>query len=228
MNATTGVSAGISVFLYGRPNRPLPHIENVLTAIQHPVYPAIDLTSIPPPKIRTNMLLSLLLTFLTSLALAAQSERSVTIEAWPLSASKSQSLAKISYTPTNATVKSYSAPTIPEHDDIVRIGFHHPSSGSWSGVATAASNFKPGKDKKVQLHVNAAGEVYHVGFVASEVPRSSKSGKAKKGQDDGEDVLGVEVVRVKQGEPPHLNKPVVLDAEGKLPQKEAEKSFLQK
>lgn len=174
------------------------------------------------------MLISLVLTFFSSLALAAQSEQTVDIHAWPLSASKSHSLAKISYNNANATIKSYTPPTIPSTDEILRIGFHRPS-GSWSGVATAASNFQPGKDKKVQLHLNRAGELFHVGFVANDLPSSSKSGKGRQGKGgDAEDVLGVEVVRVQQGSGPHLNKPVVLDAEGKVPQKEAEKTFLQK
>ena len=178
---------------------------------------------------RTNLLITLLITFLASLALAAQSEQTVDIHAWPLSASKSQSLAKITYTSSNATVKSYKPPTIPSEDSIVRIGFTHPSAGKWSGVATAASNFKPGRDKKVQLHLNTAGELFHVGFVASDVPSSSMSGQGKQARaGDAEDVLGVEVVKVKQGEAPHLNKPVVLDAEGNVPTKEVEKSFFQK
>lgn len=174
----------------------------------------------------TNMLFTLLLTFLGSLALAAQSEQTVNIHAWPLSASKSQSLAKVSYTASNASVKSYTAPNIPADESIVRVGFHHPTSGKWSGVATAASNFKKeGKDKKVQLHLNTAGELFHVGFVASDLGSSSTSGN---GKGKGEDVLGVEVVKVQEGETVRLNKPVVLDAEGNVPQKEPEKSFLQK
>lgn len=178
---------------------------------------------------RTAMLLPLLFSFLTTLALAAQSEQTVDIHAWPLSASKSSSLAKVTYTSSNATVKSYTPPSIPAEDSIVRIGFHHPNSGSWSGVVTAASNFKPGRDKKVQLHLNTAGELFHVGFVASDAPSSSKSGKGKQAKGgNAEDVLGVEVVKVQQGSTPHLNKPVVLDAEGKLPNKEVEKTFFQK
>lgn len=174
---------------------------------------------------RTNIFLSVAITFLTNLALAAQSEQTVDIHHWPLSASKSTSLAKITYTPTNATVKSYTPPSSLEQDIILRIGFHNPTNGQWSGVATSSSNFRPGKDKKVQLHLNTAGELYHVGFVASGVGGSSASGK---GKETAGDVLGVEVVGVRQGEGVHLNKPVVLDAEGKMPEKEAEKSFLQK
>ena len=63
--------------------------------------------------------------------------------------------------------------------------------------------------------------MYHVGFVASELRTSSLGGSKKDG-------LSVEVVPMKAGPMVHLNKPVVLDAEGKLDDKEPEKTFLQK
>ena len=169
---------------------------------------------------RTNVLLAAVIAFFSSLALSAHQEQTVDVFAWPLSASKSQTLAKISYNADNATVKGYNAPKIPQGDDVLRIGFYHPS-GSWSGVATSASNFAPNRDRKVQLHLNTDGELYHVGFKASEIPSSSKSGKGKGG-------LDVEIVKMQKGPTPHLNKPVVLNAEGKLDEKEPEKTFLQK
>ena len=169
---------------------------------------------------RSRIFTALVLTFLSSLAIAALPEHQIDIFAWPLSASTSQRLAQISYTSANATVKTYAAPQIPAGDDTVRVGFYHPSA-SWSGVATAASNFAPGKDKKLQLHVNTRGQLYHVGFKAADIPSSSTSGKGKDG-------LGVEVVKMQQGPAPHLNKPVVLSADGKVEAKEPEKTFLQK
>ena len=71
------------------------------------------------------------------------------------------------------------------------------------------------------LHLNTEGELYHVGFKASDQPSSSKTGKGKDG-------LGVEVVKTQPGPTPHLNKAVVLNAEGQLDDKEPEKTFLQK
>lgn len=140
--------------------------------------------------------------------------------AWPISAASSQTLAQISYNATHAEVKKYTAPKIPIGDDVVRVGFHHPS-GTWSGVATSASNFEPHRNRKVLLHLNIEGELYHIGFRASNVQTSSKSGIGKQ-------ELGVEVVQMQQGPTPHLNKPVVLNAEGNVDAKEPEKSFLQK
>lgn len=169
---------------------------------------------------RSTTLLTLVVAFLSSLAFSAQQEREIVVFAWPLSASKAQTLAKISYTSTNATVQSFTAPKIPPGDDVIRIGFHHSSnSGKWSGVATAASNFAPGLGRKVLLHLNAEGVVYHVGFKATEQGSSAKGGK---------DGLDVEVVRMRKGPTPHLNKPVVVSADGKVEDKEPEKSFLQK
>ena len=179
-----------------------------------------------PVNMRNIMLITLVLGFWTPFVFSAQPERTVNIHAWPLSETKSQSLAQITYTANNATVKSYTSPNFSDNDDIVRIGFHHPT-GSWSGVATTASNFSPAKDKKIQLHLNTAGDLYHIGFVASSLPSSSKNGKGKQ-SGNAQDGLSVEVVRMQKGPEPHLNKPVVLSADGKVPQKEPEKSFLQK
>lgn len=171
-------------------------------------------------EMRATTFVSLLLTLYTSLALAAHDERTVDIFAWPLSAPKSQTLARISYNSTIATVKSYTAPKISSSDDIVRVGFYH-DSGSWSGIATAASNLAAEKDKKLQLLLNTNGDLYHVGFKASDLGSHSRSGK-------GTTELGVEVVKMQKGPTPHLNKPVVLNAEGKVDEKEPEKSFFQK
>lgn len=174
---------------------------------------------------RFTTALSLALIFLSSLALAAEADRTIDIFAWPLSAPKSQSLARVSYNSTTATLKSYSgSPSLPSDDEIVRIGFYHTSSpDSWSGIATSASNFADSKDKKLQLLLNSEGNVYHVGFLATDAGKgtSSKGGSKKDG-------LSVEVVPMKAGPVVHLNKPVVLNAEGKLDDKEPEKSFLQK
>jgi hypothetical protein len=141
--------------------------------------------------------------------------------AWPLSASKSQTLAKLSYNSETATVLSYKVPALPAGEEIVRIGFHHPSTGSWSGIATAASNFADGKDKKLQLLLNEQGDVYHIGFKSLDLPSSSKGGSKK-------DDMSVEVVPMKAGSTVHLNKPVLLNAEGKLDGAPEEKTFLQK
>jgi hypothetical protein len=169
---------------------------------------------------RSVAALSFVLTLLFSLA-AAQIDKQIDISAWPLSASKSQTLAKLSYNSETATVLSYKVPALPAGEEIVRIGFHHPTTGSWSGIATAASNFADGKDKKLQLLLNEQGDVYHVGFKSLDIPSSSKGGSKK-------DDMSVEVVPMKAGATVHLNKPILLTAEGKVEGAPEEKTFLQK
>lgn len=169
---------------------------------------------------RFTAALSFALTLLSS-AVVAQTDKQIDIHAWPLSASKSRSLAKLSYNPEEATVLSYKALALPAGEEIVRIGFHHPSTGSWSGIATSAANFAEGKDKKIQLLLNEQGEVYHVGFKTSDWPTSAKGGSKK-------DDMSVEVVPMQPASTIQLNKPVVLNADGKLAGQPEEKTFLQK
>jgi hypothetical protein len=169
---------------------------------------------------RSTAALSFVLALLFSLA-AAQVDKQIDIFAWPLSASKSQTLAKLSYNSETATVLSYKVPALPAGEEIVRIGFHHPTTGSWSGIATAASNFADGKDKKLQLLLNEQGDVYHIGFKSLDLPSSSKGGSKK-------DDMSVEVVPMRAGSTVHLDKPVLLNAEGKLDGQPEEKTFLQK
>ncbi|KAK6435086.1 hypothetical protein LTR95_008732 [Oleoguttula sp. CCFEE 5521] len=180
------------------------------------------LVSKPKVKMRVSTVCSVLLSALASFATAAQPERTVDIFAWPLSAAKPQALTKIAYNSTTATVKTYKTPLISADEQIVRIGFFHPdSSTSWNGIATSASNLAPAKDKTLQILLNTDGVIYHVGFAAFESPVASRSGA----KGDG---LRVEVVPMRPGPVVHMNKPVVLDAEGKLADKEPEKTFLQK
>lgn len=170
------------------------------------------------------MALSILLAFFLSLAAAAEAQKSIDIFAWPLSASKSQTFASVSYNSTTATLRSHTRPSIPESDEIVRVGFHHPSTGKWSGIATSASNFAQSKDQKLQLLLNDEGEVYHIGFKVAEVDKaSSGSGKESK-----KDELSVEVVPMRAGPQVFLNKPVVVNPDGKVGGEEEQKTFLQK
>ena len=166
-------------------------------------------------------LCSLLLTFFCSLAASLETDRSVDIHTWPLSSPKSASYAQLAYNSTHANIKRHNNPGIPPNDGIVRLGFHN-SLGTWSGIATSASNFGPEKDKTLQLHVNSEGVVYHIGFKVSELGTSSKGSNKK-------DDLSVEVVRPLSGPIPHLNRPVVVNPDGSAAEEEkVEKTFLQK
>ncbi|KAF2748073.1 hypothetical protein M011DRAFT_476702 [Sporormia fimetaria CBS 119925] len=128
-------------------------------------------------------------------------------------------LAQIDYDAetSTGTVTSYTTPTgsyAPEH--LLRIGLDGQKKGHWHGVVASAAGFEPEYKKKFTVHVDEKGEPYHVGF--STGPRVTG--------DDTE----TEVVIAKRGAGPQpaLNKPVVLNAEGKMDGKEPEKTFLQK
>lgn len=110
-----------------------------------------------------------------------------------------------SYTPPKG---SYSS------DHLLRIGLSDPKSGSWRGIVTSAASFSEQYHKKFIIHVDEKGEPFHVGFGTS-------------AKVDGAEV-DIEIVKRSAGPKPVLNKPIVLNAEGKLESKEPEKSFLQK
>ncbi|KAK4993181.1 hypothetical protein LTR66_000120 [Elasticomyces elasticus] len=167
---------------------------------------------------------------------AADSERALSVYAWPLSSSTSQQLAKISYDflSLNASVTSYDAIPPQGWNELVRVGFYSSAASHWRGIVTSGSNFAPDLEKKLTLHVDNEGEVYHIGYSATQKPaasaKSSKSGKDKGDKPAalaGEE-LKVEIVRQKAGPQPYLNKPVVLNPDGKVESEEPQKSFLQK
>ncbi|KAI9717347.1 MAG: hypothetical protein M1828_007235 [Chrysothrix sp. TS-e1954] len=158
---------------------------------------------------------------------------------------------------SNATVDSYTPPPAPyEADNLIRVGLYDPKTSEWRGVVTSASSFDPIYQHKLTLHVDdAVAEPYHVGFTAyakqppqelakakrkaersaSRAARSSQAGKptdvpikgAKKTDEDEQPLLVV-IERPVPGPTPHLNKPVVLSPDGKAPEAEPEKSFIQK
>jgi hypothetical protein len=126
-------------------------------------------------------------------------------------------LAQIDYDADQSvgTLVSYTPPTGSySSDHLVRIGLTDPRSGSWRGVVTSAAGFADRYHKKFVVHVDEKGEPYHVGFATS----AKGSGNE----------VDVEIVRKSAGPKPALNKPIVLNAEGKQDGKEPEKSLLQK
>ncbi|KAH7380621.1 hypothetical protein BKA66DRAFT_512639 [Pyrenochaeta sp. MPI-SDFR-AT-0127] len=126
-------------------------------------------------------------------------------------------LAQIEYSTDQpaGTLTSYTPPTGSySSDHLLRIGLTDPKSGSWRGIVTSAASFSEHYNKKFIVHIDEKGEPFHVGF-----------GTSARGS--GEEV-DVEIIHRSFGPKPVLNKPIVLNAEGKLDTKEPEKSFLQK
>jgi hypothetical protein len=113
------------------------------------------------------------------------------------------------------TLASYTPPTgslSPEH--LLRVGITDPKSGSWRGVVTSAASFSDQYHKKFVIHVDEKGVPFHIGF-----------GTSAKGEGDK---VEVEILKRSVGPKPVLNRPIVLNAEGKVDSAEPEKSFLQK
>lgn len=113
------------------------------------------------------------------------------------------------------TLASYTPPTgAYSSDHLLRVGFTDPKTGSWRGVVTSASSFDDQYHKNFVVHVDEKGEPYHVGF------ETSAKGAGKE--------VEIKIVKRSPGPKPVLNKPIVLNAEGKLESKEPEKTFIQK
>ncbi|PVI01384.1 hypothetical protein DM02DRAFT_654532 [Periconia macrospinosa] len=131
-------------------------------------------------------------------------------------------LAQIDIDPETSTgsVTSYTPPHgsySPDH--LVRVGLHDAKTQSWHGVVTSTASFAEQYKQKFVVHVDEKGEAYHVGFTASAKGESDASQKKE---------VAVEVVQRTAGPKPVLNKPIVLNAEGRIDTKEPEKTFLQK
>lgn len=126
-------------------------------------------------------------------------------------------IAQIEYDADTLTgaLASYTPPTGSySNEHLLKIGLADPKSEHWRGVVTSAASFADEYKKKFVIHVDEKGVVYHVGFGAS-------------ARGTGDEVE-VEIVKRGRGAKPVLNRPVVLNAEGKLETKEPDKSFLQK
>lgn len=173
--------------------------------------------------------LILVLCFLGLVASATPDEAaSVTVHAWPVASAKPTPLAVISYNSKSrtATVEKY----LPPHIDfgsageqrLVRIGLYEQQTQAWSGVVTSARNLDPDRldiSKSLALHVDDSGRVWNVGFGAERLGPGASATK---------DGLSVTVVVPAPGPTPHLNRPVVLNPDGRIEAPAQGKTFFQK
>ncbi len=163
-----------------------------------------------------------MLTHLLLLPVALASSITIYVSSVPVSAdtaavSSPIPLAQVEYSvdQTTGTLTSYTPPTgsyTPDH--LLRVGFTDPKSGSWHGIVTSADSFSEKYSQKFTIHIDEKGNPFHIGFGTTTLGAKKE--------------VEVEVVRRGVGPKPVLNKPIVLNAEGKLEDKEPEKSFLQK
>ena len=204
--------------------------------------------------------LSAIASILTPLAHAAFSDSQITVYAWPVSAASPVALAEIKLssaasTPSSsasehlvsASLLSYTPPSIAlSKDELVRIGLYDPSTKAWIGSATSALSFAPQYDRKILLHMDEDGKVFHVGFTAAaalkvdaeedtsapgkkEKKNKKKQKKSKQSAQEVEGQTTIEVLHSSPAPQPALNKPVVLSPDGKADDAVVDnKTFLQK
>ncbi|PGH00492.1 hypothetical protein AJ79_08183 [Helicocarpus griseus UAMH5409] len=189
-------------------------------------------------------LLSLSLSALLSSA-SASSTLSTEIYYWPLSSSSSDpsSLAKISYDPStlHATVDSYTPPTDTNTDtdnsnDLLRIGLYKEDSSQFVSTLTSLSLFSNNlrhhqQQNTLLLHLDQNNKVYHATLIpstSSDTTRAATNGNKNSGKNGENTGLKVEFVRSSPSPNPHLNRPVVLNADGNAPEEVVEKTFFQK
>ncbi|KAI9689766.1 MAG: hypothetical protein M1822_009648 [Bathelium mastoideum] len=171
-------------------------------------------------------------TLLAPVLASEATKQQVTVYAWPLSASKPQVLAEVTYDTQSlsARAQKYHQPAPVSAEELVRVGLYDTKTADWVGVVTSGSQFVGNnREKTLTLHLDQDGRPFHVGFGAS-APSPSEEKKQGKGKTAaaGEGGLNVVVKTPVRGPQPHLNKPIVLSQDGKLQEKEPEKTFLQK
>lgn len=120
-------------------------------------------------------------------------------------------------------------------DDFSRLGFFRTKTSplandvdekTWSGILVPSNVLSSLNSHTIQLlYDESSREIYHVGLIQSALisctPNPSKPCPKQS--------LNAELVKASPAPSPHLNKPIVLDEEGKLQgDKPPEKSFLQK
>ncbi|KAI9793144.1 MAG: hypothetical protein M1833_000829 [Piccolia ochrophora] len=172
----------------------------------------------------------LLLATLVELTIAATPTRTLSVHQWPLGAPSPTPLLNVVYSPTtlNATVESYRPPRLSKNHQLVRVGhLSEPRNfESWTGVLTKAEAFEEGYTQQVELLLGEHGDdVIHVGFRAGRIP--SELWK-RKTNGKGAQSIEVKVTRPKKGPVPELDRPIVVNAEGKVPETEPEKTMLQR
>jgi hypothetical protein len=168
----------------------------------------------------------------------------ISIYAWPLQG-KPAPIAIIKLDPAidphnrTASVFSYSpnkVATAP--NEVIRVGILDPQTKKWSGSVAAREAFDASFDRKFVLHLDRkTGRVWHVHVEATEIPKPVKVKGKKKKEKAGavKEVVrtkgetSVEVIVNGAGPRPVLNKPVVLNEEGKVEGTDVDnRSFLQK
>lgn len=184
------------------------------------------LATLPAMWLPSGLLCPLVLFSLFSLCLS----QSITTDVfyWPASAPEPSTLARISYDSTSASLKpellSYSPPRVSDvelESQIVRVGLYTSTPSNpkqWVGTLTTLAALRETRSPIIQLHLGPSNEVYHVSLIPSSVSVAESSSESP----------GVELLPIKAGPRPHLNRPVVVGPDGTNTDEPVEKTFIQK
>jgi hypothetical protein len=148
-------------------------------------------------------------------------------------ASKAPSpLLEVSYSPeSQTTTKSHYRPpadvATDDSEQLIRIGLYEPKTKRWTGVVTRTSAFQAGQASTATLHLDEKGDAQHVSFRSSSVQQQT-GGSEQVSALEGIDTIQVRLETARAGPEPHVNKPVMVDADGKEPVVEVQKSLLQR
>ena len=173
--------------------------------------------------------LLLFTSFCTAKSNSDENTHTATLYAWPFPSKAPAPFLKVSYNPESHTYSTsdYQPPAAPPHasdddtQELIRIGLYDAKTKQWTGVLTHTSAFRPGQASTVTLHLDDKGDVQHAGFRSTGVKQQDPEAK-------GAEAIQVRLVTAQAGPEPHVNKPVMVDAEGKEPVVEVQKSLLQR
>lgn len=107
-------------------------------------------------------------------------------------------------------------------NELVRIGVYDPVTKAWRGTVTSASSFDPSVNGRLRININEAGEVWGASWHASLTKPLADSVPA------GQQTKQFDVVSMAPAPQPLLNRPVVVNPDGKVAEPEPEKSMMQK
>lgn len=173
---------------------------------------------------------SLVLMTLLTVALSSQEdtfqEHSATIYAWPFTSAKPSKLAELTYDLGGRSniIHQFIPPTLssaPENE-LVRVGVYDPVTKAWRGTVTSASSFDPSVNGRLRININEAGEVWGASWHASLTKPVAAS------VPPGQQTKQFDVVLTAPAPQPLLNRPVVVNPDGKVAEPEPEKSMMQK
>ncbi|KAI4136179.1 MAG: hypothetical protein LQ347_000036 [Umbilicaria vellea] len=167
---------------------------------------------------------------LLTVALSSQEdtfrEHSATIYAWPFTSAKPSKLAELTYDLGGRIniINQFTVPTLSStpDDELIRIGVYDPVTKVWRGTVTSALSFDPSVSGRLRINVNEAGDVWGASWHASVTKPLADALPA------GQQIKQFDVVLTAPAPQPLLNRPVVVNPDGKVAEPEPEKSMLQK